>query len=64
MAKVVHVIGNGNNASLYKPAPGLKITCNLPPFEVQDVYATCIVDFKMMKAMHEGSVIVPGNWIL
>lgn len=64
MTQVVHVIGNGDNASLYKPAKGLKITCNLPPFAVANVYTTCIVDFKMCKAITEGSVIVPGDWVL
>ena len=60
MSKVAHIIGNGDNASLYKPSVGLKITCNLPPFAVENVYTTCMVDFKMMKAIEEGSVIVPG----
>ena len=64
MAKVVHVIGNGDNAGRYRPAPGLKITCNLPPFAVENVWGSCMVDFKMMRAMHEGSVTVPGDWIL
>lgn len=64
MAKVAHIIGNGDNASLYTPSKGLKITCNLPPFEVSDAYTTCMVDFKMMKAIHDGSVVVPGEWIL
>ena len=64
MAKVVHVIGNGDTASLYKPTNGLKVTCNVPPFAVPDVWGTCIVDFKMMVAMNEGSVIPPGQWIL
>lgn len=64
MSRVAHVIGNGDNASMYKPAKGLKITCNLPPFEVRNVYTTTIVDFKMCKAMDEGSVVVPGEWIM
>lgn len=64
MAKVGHVIGNGDNAVMYKPAKGLKITCNLPPFEIANVYTTCMVDFKMMKAIAEGSVVVPGEWVL
>ena len=64
MAKVAHIIGNGDNASLYTPSKGVKITCNLPPFEVPDAYTTCMVDFKMMKAIDDGSVIVPGEWIL
>ena len=64
MSRTVHVIGNGDNASMYKPAKGIKITCNIPPFEVANVYTTCLVDFKMMKAMTEGSVTIPGEWTL
>jgi hypothetical protein len=65
MSKTVHVIGNGDYAVMYKPAPGLKITCNLPPFEVKNVYGTCMVDFKMMKAVGEGSVNIDMyDWIL
>jgi len=64
MARTIHVIGNGDNAGLYKPTKGIKITCNLPPFSVPDAYGTCMVDFKMMAAMREGSVQVPGDWIL
>ena len=66
MAKTVHVIGNGDQATLYNRQlrKGLKLTCNLPPFPVHDAYATCIVDFKFMAAMTEGSVWAPGEWIL
>jgi len=66
MARTVHVIGNGDQAHLYNKVPrkGLKLTCNLPPFPVLDAYATCIVDFKFMAAMTEGSVWAPGEWIL
>lgn len=64
MGRVVHIIGNGDNAQMYKPSKGIKLTCNLPPFEVPNAYATCIVDFKMMRAMAEGSVFPPGDWIL
>lgn len=64
MSGVAHVIGNGDFASMYTPSKGYKITCNVPPFEVNNVYASCIVDYKMMRAMHEGSVTVPGQWVL
>jgi hypothetical protein len=64
MAKVAHIIGNGDNAVMYKPSKGFKITCNLPPFTINNVYTTCIVDFKMMNAINEGSVVVPGDWTL
>jgi len=64
MTRTAYVIGNGDSASMYNPAKGFKITCNLPPFAVENVYASCIVDFKMMNAMKEGSVAVPGDWVL
>ena len=64
MSKVAHVIGNGDCAQMYKPAKGIKVTCNLPPLPVANVYTTFMVDFKMMKAIDEGSVKVPGEWTL
>lgn len=66
MKRVVQLVGNGDNASLFfkEPRPGMKLTCNLPPFNVAGTYASVIVDFKMMKAMQEGSIQVPGEWIL
>jgi len=62
--KVGHLIGNGQSAHFYKPAAGIKITCNLPPFPVDNAFATVMVDFKMMRAIQDGSLIVPGDWIL
>lgn len=59
-----HIIGNGKSAAGYRPDKGLKITCNLPPFAVENVYTTTIVDFKMCKAIDEGSVQIPGDWVL
>jgi len=64
MSKVAHLIGNGKSSALYKPQKGLKITCNVPPFEVANCYTTVMVDFKMMKAINEGSVQVSGDWVL
>jgi len=65
MARTVHVIGNGDNARMYQQnSKGLKVTCNIPPFPVQGAYGTCIVDFKMCKAMAEQSLTVPGDWIM
>ena len=64
MTKVAHVIGNGDNAQLYQPAKGLKIACNLAPFPIQNLYTSCIVDFKMAAALTEGSVEIPGDWTL
>jgi len=64
--RIVHIIGNGDNAHIYntEQRKGIKLTCNLPPFSVPDAYATCIVDFKMCKAITEGSVIPPGEWVM
>ena len=64
MTKTAHVIGNGPSAGFYKPAKGLKILNNFPPMAVNNVYATVMVDFKMMKAIHEGILTVPGDWVL
>jgi hypothetical protein len=67
MARSVHVIGNGDWVHLYtrRERKGLNLTCNLAPFPYpKNHYATCIVDFKMMKCMTEGTVVVPGEWVL
>jgi len=66
MSRIVHVIGNGDSAWCYnrEPRKGLKLTCNLPPFEMTNVFATTMVDFKMMNAVAKGEIIVPGQWIL
>ena len=65
MPRVVHIIGNGDNASLYhrEPRKGLKLACNQTPFPIKDKYATVMVDFKFMNAMMKGTVIVDGQWI-
>ena len=64
MPSVAHIIGNGKSAGLYNPSKGLKIVCNLPPMEVNNVYTTVMVDFKMMKAISTGTVQVLGDWVL
>jgi len=67
--KVIHVLGNGDKASYYQEQPrhGMKLLCNMPPFEVpaKEVYATCMVDFKMMAALTEGSIHIDQYmWVL
>lgn len=64
MPKVVHVIGNGHASNLYTPQKGIKICCNLPPFDIPNIALSCMVDFKMMKALHEGSIQNPYTWVL
>ena len=64
MGSVAHLIGNGKSSGFYMHDKGLKIACNLPPFEVKNLYTTVMVDFKMMNAIHKNEVIVPGDWVL
>ena len=66
MKRTVHIIGNGDHAGYFwnEPRHGMKLTCNVPPFTPPQVYATIMVDFKMMKAIHEGAVTVGGEWII
>ena len=61
MNRVVHIIGNGDCAVFYKPSPGIKLTCNMPAFDIADVYGTVMVDFKMMKARVGKSIESPGS---
>lgn len=67
--KIFHIIGNGDKASYYlrEKRQGTKLLCNMPPFEMnpKEVYATCMVDFKMMMALTEGSVNLDRYmWVL
>ena len=56
----IKILGNGDRADLFnkvKREPKEKLLiCNMPPFEVTDVYASVLVDFKMMKALTEGQL--------
>ena len=44
MPRTVHIIGNGDSSVLYheEKRKGLKLTCNLAPFEIPDSYAACM----------------------
>jgi hypothetical protein len=69
MSKIIHVIGNGDKAHYYQreERKGMKLLCNMPPFEMdpKEVYATCMVDFKMMMALTEGSIKLDQyEWVL
>ena len=69
MSKVFHVLGNGDKATYYlrEKRVGTKLLCNMPPFEVprNEVFATCMVDFKMMAALTEGSISLDVYpWVL
>ena len=64
----VNVLGNGDHAGLFKRGtPGKLLICNMPPFEIprSEVHGTCMVDFKMMKALQEGRIQLDMyDWIL
>ena len=64
----VNVLGNGDHACLFKRGTeGRLLICNMPPFEIptSEVFATCMVDFKMMKALAEGHVKLDMyDWVL
>lgn len=68
--KIVHVLGNGDAATLFpkeyrSERPGKLMICNVPPLEVYNVYACCIVDFKMMKNLTNGTVNLDAyQWVL
>ena len=68
MSKVVHLIGNGDQSPIWhnmNEPEGIRLVCNMPPFPVDKVYATCMVDFKMMAALTEGHVNLDMyNWVL
>lgn len=69
MSKIFNILGNGDHCVLYKEEPreGTLLTCNMPPFEIDpsEVYATCMVDFKMMMALNEGSIALDQyDWVL
>jgi len=64
----VNVMGNGDHAALYKKGTeGELVVCNMPPIELskEDVFASCMVDFKMMQALSESKVHLDEyDWIL
>ena len=64
----VNILGNGDHAYMFKRGTkGKLLICNMPPFEIprNEVYATCMVDFKMMKALSEGQIRLDMyDWVL
>lgn len=63
-----NVLGNGDHAGLFKRGTeGKLLICNMPPFEIprNEVFATCMVDYKMMMALSQGQVKLDMyDWIL
>lgn len=64
----VNVLGNGDHAGMFKRGTeGKLLVCNMPPFSIprREVHATCMVDYKMMKALAEGHVQLDMyDWVL
>jgi len=59
--KKLFILGNGDSAQLMPQSTrngqdGKLIACNQPAVSVTNLYACCLVDFKMMRALQEGSV--------
>ena len=67
---IVHILGNGDMATLMpedirQEREGKMFICNTPPFEVKNVYACCMVDFKMMKSLQKNKVNLDEyKWVL
>jgi len=63
-----NVLGNGDNAFRYeRGTPGKLLICNMPPFEIpnNEVFATCMVDYKMMVALANKHIKLDMyDWIL
>lgn len=68
--KVWHILGNGDRAGVFeqnKDKKGKILLCNMPPFHIdpKKVYATCMVDFKMMAALTQGTIAINEYmWVL
>mgnify|MGYP003624673293 FL=1 len=63
-----NVLGNGDNAHMFERGQdGRLLICNMPPFEIpnNEVYATCMVDYKMMLALAQGHIKLDMyDWVL
>ena len=66
--KRVNVMGNGDGACLFENGTdGELLVCNMPPLELSksEVYASFMVDYKMMVALDEGKVeLGQYDWVL
>ena len=64
----VNILGNGDHAALFeRGTEGDLLVCNMPPMPLdkKEVYASCMVDFKMMLALEEGEVKLDEyDWVL
>jgi len=63
-----NILGNGDHAGIFKRGTeGKLLICNMPPFEIprSEVFATCMVDYKMMLALTKGEIKLDMyDWIL
>ena len=63
-----NILGNGDHAGTFKRGTeGKLLICNMPPFEIprNEVFATCMVDYKMMLALANNQIKLDMyDWIL
>lgn len=64
----VNILGNGDSWPLFEQGTkGDLLVCNMPPIRLKprEVYASCMVDFKMMVALEKGEVKLDQyDWVL
>ena len=68
MTNRINILGNGDSAGMFqRGTKGRLLVCNMPPFEItrKEVFATCMVDFKMMNALTKGEIQLDMyDWML
>lgn len=66
--RTVHVLGNGDSWPLFeRGVKGELLVCNMPPLPLTpyEVFASCMVDFKIMGALERGEIHLDHyDWIL
>lgn len=64
----VNILGNGDSWPLFEQGTsGELLVCNMPPIKLKssEVFASCMVDFKMMVALEKGEVKLDQyDWVL
>ena len=63
-----NILGNGDSWPLFEQGTkGELLVCNMPPIKLKsrEVYASCMVDFKMMNALTKGEINLDMyDWVL
>jgi hypothetical protein len=66
LSRIVNILGNGPSVWMFMDNQhGITITCNVPPFTIENHWATCLGDFKMMNALMNNEFSLDNmKWIL